>query len=195
MRHSIIRLFAGLILILSVSFSAFATPITYIYTGLNSSGSLGGISFSNADFTITALADTDNIGPWCCSYGGRVMHSSATLKIDGFSIVDIITNNHSWYASGVFGLGGGYHELNWMTFRVPTGGYDLTTSIEFSSSVDGFPEGEVMTTAGEVLFTGAGNYERGSFQAIVSSVPEPSTLAIFALGMIGLASRRFKKQS
>lgn len=26
-------------------------------------------------------------------------------------------------------------------------------------------------------------------------VPEPSTLAIFALGMIGLASRRFKKQS
>lgn len=28
-----------------------------------------------------------------------------------------------------------------------------------------------------------------------SDVPEPSTLAIFALGMIGLASRRFKKQS
>jgi hypothetical protein len=29
----------------------------------------------------------------------------------------------------------------------------------------------------------------------VSQVPEPSTLAIFALGIIGLASRRFKKQS
>jgi hypothetical protein len=28
-----------------------------------------------------------------------------------------------------------------------------------------------------------------------TSVPEPSTLAIFAFGMIGLASRRFKKQS
>ena len=28
-----------------------------------------------------------------------------------------------------------------------------------------------------------------------STVPEPSTLAIFALGLIGLASRRFKKQS
>ena len=28
-----------------------------------------------------------------------------------------------------------------------------------------------------------------------ASVPEPSTFAIFALGMIGLASRRFKKQS
>ncbi len=29
----------------------------------------------------------------------------------------------------------------------------------------------------------------------VTDVPEPSTLAIFALGMIGLASRRFNKQS
>jgi hypothetical protein len=38
----------------------------------------------------------------------------------------------------------------------------------------------------------------GEFQAFgskASSVPEPSTLAIFALGMIGLASRRIKKQS
>ena len=34
-----------------------------------------------------------------------------------------------------------------------------------------------------------------SLQKAVQSVPEPSTLAIFALGMIGLASRRFKKQS
>ncbi|WP_299084424.1 PEP-CTERM sorting domain-containing protein [uncultured Paraglaciecola sp.] len=29
----------------------------------------------------------------------------------------------------------------------------------------------------------------------ITSVPEPSTLAIFALGIMGLASRRFKKQS
>jgi len=29
----------------------------------------------------------------------------------------------------------------------------------------------------------------------MTNIPEPSTLAIFALGMIGLASRRFKKQS
>ncbi|ARD45442.1 hypothetical protein A3Q33_14785 [Colwellia sp. PAMC 21821] len=31
--------------------------------------------------------------------------------------------------------------------------------------------------------------------ATLTSVPEPSTLAIFALGIMGLASRRFKKQS
>ena len=39
----------------------------------------------------------------------------------------------------------------------------------------------------------------GQWQASIlvksASVPEPTTLAIFALGMIGLASRRFKKKS
>jgi hypothetical protein len=33
----------------------------------------------------------------------------------------------------------------------------------------------------------------GSVEYVASSVPEPSTLAIFALGIIGLASRRFNK--
>ena len=35
----------------------------------------------------------------------------------------------------------------------------------------------------------------GSLLIKAADVPEPSTLAIFALGMIGLASRRFKKKS
>jgi len=35
----------------------------------------------------------------------------------------------------------------------------------------------------------------GSWLVRASEIPEPGTLAIFALGMIGLASRRFKKQS
>lgn len=50
----------------------------------------------------------------------------------------------------------------------------------------------------------ATNANSGSAQAMTfgvsvsnssTSVPEPSTLAIFALGIMGLASRRFKKQS
>jgi hypothetical protein len=43
-----------------------------------------------------------------------------------------------------------------------------------------------------------GDFGMASFQFTpvdARDVPEPSTLAIFALGMIGLASRRFKKQS
>jgi hypothetical protein len=36
---------------------------------------------------------------------------------------------------------------------------------------------------------------QGHSSLTISTIPEPTTLAIFALGMIGLASRRFKKQS
>lgn len=43
------------------------------------------------------------------------------------------------------------------------------------------------------------HYDRGTWlkRKAVSydEVPEPTTLAIFALGLMGLASRRFKKQS
>jgi hypothetical protein len=39
------------------------------------------------------------------------------------------------------------------------------------------------------------NYIPFQLNGTTRDVPEPSTLAIFALGMIGLASRRFKKQS
>jgi hypothetical protein len=38
-----------------------------------------------------------------------------------------------------------------------------------------------------------GKYEKVVFRASSIDVPEPSTLAIFALGLIGLASRRYKK--
>ena len=42
---------------------------------------------------------------------------------------------------------------------------------------------------------GDSSIDVGSWLVRTTVVPEPSTLAIFALGMIGLASRRFKKQS
>jgi len=45
------------------------------------------------------------------------------------------------------------------------------------------------------LLAGGSAAESFLVRGQVSDVPEPSTLAIFALGIIGLASRRFKKQS
>ncbi len=55
--------------------------------------------------------------------------------------------------------------------------------------------GSDLTTNGE-YFAGLIVIKDGSRDwGEASEVPEPSTLAIFALGMIGLASRRFKKQS
>jgi len=48
-------------------------------------------------------------------------------------------------------------------------------------------------TSGGVYTVSQWNIDDVSISGV--KVPEPSTLAIFALGMIGLASRRFKKQS
>ena len=57
------------------------------------------------------------------------------------------------------------------------------------SSTDGFDELRYGWTNGAVSF------DTVRAQLYSTEVPEPSTLAIFALAMMGLASRRFKKQS
>ena len=47
----------------------------------------------------------------------------------------------------------------------------------------------------QVSYTGSFDFTgRSATFQITTSIPEPSTLAIFALGIIGLAARRFKKQ-
>lgn len=77
--------------------------------------------------------------------------------------------------------------------------FDLTTGNEISSfdfGLDGLTAG--ITYANDKLYYYDWNSGSGStlsrFSLNSTDVPEPSTLAIFALGMIGLASRRFKKQ-
>jgi hypothetical protein len=60
-------------------------------------------------------------------------------------------------------------------------------------------DGRLFTDENWISYTSSLDYQsswHGVYMVQKSeSVPEPSTLAIFALGMIGLASRRFKKQS
>ena len=58
----------------------------------------------------------------------------------------------------------------------------------------------LFTDVTTVKFSGIGGVDRNGYSVdninvVYSSVPEPSTLAIFALGMIGLASRQLKKPS
>jgi hypothetical protein len=87
--------------------------------------------------------------------------------------------------------------------------YDFTlgytdTSINISINGGAFNNESIFSvnglsnTAGSFGFYNA-SQERvrynGFEEEVLIDVPEPSTLAIFALGMIGLASRRFKKQS
>jgi hypothetical protein len=76
---------------------------------------------------------------------------------------------------------------------------DKVMGIENIDGSDGielaFFEADSNFINGDVLFQNEGYCFSTATNCGISSVPEPSTLAIFALGMIGLASRRFKKQS
>ena len=97
-----------------------------------------------------------------------------------------------------WGYGTTFNTFVWQTYRsgILTGTNTFTTpssgTIMGWSDTSGFDELRIGT------FLGSKNalwFDDLKIQTTSTSVPEPSTIAIFALGMIGLASRRFKKKS
>jgi hypothetical protein len=83
-------------------------------------------------------------------------------------------------------------------------GANLLTTVTGQTQVNtsGFIDFTADTTADQfdrvVLRSNGGAFEFDNFAATASSITEvsaPSTLAIFALGLMGLTSRRFKKKS
>jgi len=89
----------------------------------------------------------------------------------------------------------------WAWFLSDSDGFAHTIHIDNSLNITGF---EVLSNYRKIADTNIYNGNIGGFPAVSwllvededskQSIPEPSTFAIFALGLIGLASRRFKKQ-
>jgi hypothetical protein len=93
--------------------------------------------------------------------------------------------------------------LPYSIYTIKTATFAITDFSNWTGTLDAF---EVNTSCfwggcdggvGNAVLSGNATlqYRYTSVPAPSTSVPEPSSLAIFALGMIGLASRRFKKQS
>lgn len=123
-----------------------------------------------------------------------------TLYLDGFYSIDSLklfgNNSSNGIPGGIENVLVTFGGLNDTLLSTPDGNND---DFSFGGSVfsgittnfiklSGFPEGNCCGaySISEINIMG---------QRQSTDVPEPSTLAIFALGMIGLASRRFKKQS
>ena len=81
-------IFAALAMTVAFASTSQAAPATFTETGVLS-GSLNGVSFTNANVTLTSYADTTNIVSG--NFGGSVPYndliaSTTTILIQGFSL-------------------------------------------------------------------------------------------------------------
>ena len=102
-------------------------------------------------------------------------------------------DGHSLFVNDVFQAGGGFGNNKVVTVSLTANipvyvelvGFNYGGTWGFSITENSTPQAPLMIKD----ISGVRMNAQGNF----AEVPEPSTLAIFALGMIGLASRRFKK--
>lgn len=187
--------------------SAQAGVVTYTLSGGTIDGSLGATSFSGKSFTITV--DVDPASFTTTNLGLAVVYdqlASPTMTIDGLS--PFVINESSYrlfivqYAPGLPGIPNGSWGAGFgmsvdndyiATLGIPTG--DLingpgsatgTLELDFTSSPYQTDAGTLSITAftaGSTTFTVSGG----------ATVPEPTSMAIFGLGALGLAYRARRK--
>jgi len=175
-------------------FSGNSTNINHLIYQNNDTWTDQIAGLSTLDFTLAAGDDKFYV----LAMGGGGQEENISGLFNGVNITSLSVLMSSNLAPNL----SGYNSTD-----VEAGTYDVTLSdvqAAFSTLTWGAPSLNTTQTVIKKSGFGSGftfstlNAHLFSFNAVdvgveVNSVPEPSTLIIFALGMIGLASRRFNK--
>ena len=187
--------------------SANAAVATYTLSGGTIDGTLNGVSFSGANFTITADADPANFVPGAFSGEDYLpmlsQPATSTMTIVGFATFQITTANFGPFLADFsanapgFAFGGFGFDLDTPNSQgfaavgpVPSlsGNVTVTGGLSLSQDVT------ITTDAGVLVVTNFDDFGAmytGEFPS--SAVPEPTSMAIFGLGSLGMAYRARRK--
>lgn len=188
------RFAEAVVLVLVLTGSAYATPVTYVEQ-VTGSGSLGGDSFSNAVVTLTLTGDTDNVhqNPMFLS----IVNSTAIV-----GVIDVAGVGSATFTDSVEALINGAATFagvedftvhsNVLVTSSDFSGYGLTTDIGPVLGITGFEPGLAFgTTAGDFVLESTSR--ESSFTTVVAT-PEPATLTCLGTGMFGLIRIRRKRR-
>ena len=177
----------------AATLAAHADTITYTESAIGS-GSLGKNDFTNALVTITATGNTGNVVDQ--GSGVFVIILPAELTVQGLGstmftdIIQFVSNN----GVGDAGVGDNTNgRAVLFTNNSVFDNYNLQTSIGPISGASSFNPGGSFGTADGTLITTS--FGPSTFEAVTSSVPEPSTIAMFGTGLLGLAGMARRKFS
>jgi len=167
---------------------SFGAGITFTHSGVGS-GSIGGVPFANASFSITELGDTSNR----LSFAGgfSIDDMSATILISGVGLFHFVTPTRTFVNTNLSLVGFSRATIfGTDLFNGPTAGafasWDMLSPIgpiTGSGQLLAWSFSPVTTDGGTLIFNNS--TPSATFQATV--IPEPSTLALVLLVLVGLA--------
>lgn len=149
-------------------------PIVFTYQGTGT-GWLGETPFTDADFTITAVGDTENLR--CFSQGGYTIdHDTASINIAGVGTYDFTINtatfvNNATQLAGIFCNECAAGDLIYAPTDAVFGSWNLLSSLAVSGTgeTNGFQEGDTGTTGGNLFI--ADSTFPATFQASTDRAP------------------------